>query len=78
MNSEKLLSSQVKTAIKKAIKRVRDYQKKKLPKSYKYKDEFGNTLGWNVNPIERIGIYVPGGTASYPSCLLYTSPSPRD
>ena len=73
LNSEKLLSSQVKTAIKKAIKRVRDYQKKKLPKSYKYKDKFGNTLGWNVNPIERIGIYVPGGTASYPSSLIMTA-----
>ena len=38
LNSEKLLSPKVKIAIKKAIKRVRDYQKKKLPKSYKYKD----------------------------------------
>ena len=72
-NSYKHLSSDVKSAIKKSIKRVKDYQKKKLPKSLRYKDEFGNILGWNVNPINRIGIYVPGGTASYPSSLIMTA-----
>ena len=67
------LSSEVKSAIRLSIKRVKDYQKKKLPKSYKYKDKLGNLLGWNVSPIRRIGIYVPGGTASYPSSLIMTA-----
>lgn len=72
-NSSMFLSSDIKSSIKKSIKRVTNYQKKKLPKSYRYKDEFGNILGWNVNPINRIGIYVPGGTASYPSSLIMTA-----
>jgi len=72
-NSSMFLSSDIKSSIKKSIKRVKNYQKKKLPKSYRYKDEFGNILGWNVNPINRIGIYVPGGTASYPSSLIMTA-----
>ena len=72
-NSSMLLSSDIKSSIKRSIKRVKNYQKKKLPKSHRYKDEFGNILGWNVNPINRIGIYVPGGTASYPSSLIMTA-----
>ncbi|MDC0897193.1 histidinol dehydrogenase, partial [Desulfobacterota bacterium] len=72
-NSSMFLSSNIKSSIKKSIKRVKNYQKKKLPKSHRYKDEFGNILGWNVNPINRIGIYVPGGTASYPSSLIMTA-----
>ena len=72
-NSSMFLSSDIKSSIKQSIKRVKNYQKKKLPKSYRYKDEVGNILGWNVNPINRIGIYVPGGTASYPSSLIMTA-----
>jgi len=66
------LSSNVKNAIKKSIARVKSYQKLKLPKSIKYKDNLDNILGWKVGPIERVGIYVPGGTASYPSSLIMT------
>ena len=72
-NSGKQLSSSLKNAIKTSIKRVTDYQKRKLTKNYRYKDQYGNKLGWNVNPIERVGIYVPGGTASYPSSLIMTA-----
>ena len=68
--SEKFISEDVKKSIDKSFKRVKDYQKKKLPKSLRYKDTLGNTLGWSINPIEKIGIYVPGGTASYPSSLI--------
>mgnify|MGYP001065244056 FL=1 len=71
-NSLYNVSTKVKSAIRKSVKRVKDYQAKKLPKSYKYKDEYGNVLGWNVRPLKRIGIYVPGGTASYPSSLIMT------
>ena len=72
-NSGNQLSSSLKSAIKISIKRVTDYQKRKLTKNYRYKDQYGNKLGWNVNPIERVGIYVPGGTASYPSSLIMTA-----
>lgn len=56
-----------------AIKRIESYQKKKLPKSKVYKDSLGNELGWVIRPIERVGIYVPGGKASYPSTVLMTA-----
>ena len=68
--SEKTISKEVKLAIQTSYRRVVDYQKRKLPKSYTYKDRLGNTLGWTINPIRKIGIYVPGGTASYPSTLI--------
>jgi|TARA_B100000131_G_scaffold81846_2_gene78809 histidinol dehydrogenase len=72
-NSESQLPAALKKAMKLAIKRVKDYQKRKLTKPYRYKDNYGNQLGWNVTPIERVGIYVPGGTASYPSSLIMTA-----
>ena len=71
--SEKTISKEVKLAIQTSYRRVVDYQKRKLPKSYTYKDRLGNTLGWTINPIRRIGIYVPGGTAAYPSTLIMTA-----
>ena len=72
-NSQKLVSKEVKSAIEESYKRIKNYQTRKLPKSFKYKDKLGNILGWTINPIEKIGIYVPGGTASYPSTLLMTA-----
>ena len=71
--SEKTISKEVKLAIQTSYRRVVDYQKRKLPKSYTYKDRLGNTLGWTINPIRKIGIYVPGGTAAYPSTLIMTA-----
>ena len=44
---------------------------------YMMTDESGCILGQRVRGLDRVGLYVPGGTAAYP-CLLYTSPSPRD
>ena len=38
--------------------------------SFKYKDRFKNELSYKYSPIESVGIYVPGGTASYPSTVL--------
>jgi len=63
----------LKKSIKKAIQRVSSYQKKKLPKSFLFKDNLGNKLGWSVSPLDSVGIYVPGGTASYPSSLIMTA-----
>ncbi len=59
--------------LKKAASRIRSYQKKKMPRSVSYKDGEGNELGWLVRPVEKIGIYVPGGKASYPSTVLMTA-----
>lgn len=59
--------------LKTARRRIRDYQKKKMPLAGEHKDRFGNRLGWLVRPIERAGIYVPGGKAAYPSTVLMTA-----
>lgn len=58
--------------LKIASKRIESYQKNKLPEGRTYKDEYGNELGWLVRPLERVGVYVPGGKAAYPSTVLMT------
>ena len=56
-----------------AAQRVRTYheaQKKANGQSWSYRDEFGSLLGQKVTPLDRVGIYVPGGKAAYPSSVL--------
>ncbi len=60
-------------ALQAAAKRVRSYheaQKKASGESWSYKDEDGTMLGQKVTPLDRVGIYVPGGKAAYPSSVL--------
>jgi len=62
-----------KDALQAASKRVRSYheaQKKASGESWSYKDEDGTLLGQKVTPLDRVGIYVPGGKAAYPSSVL--------
>ena len=62
-----------KDALQAAAKRVRTYheaQKKASGESWSYKDEDGTLLGQKVTPLDRVGIYVPGGKAAYPSSVL--------
>ena len=56
-----------------AAQRVRTYheaQKKANGESWSYRDEHGTLLGQKVTPLDRVGIYVPGGKAAYPSSVL--------
>ena len=56
-----------------AAQRVRTYheaQKKATGQSWNYRDENGTLLGQKVTPLDRVGIYVPGGKAAYPSSVL--------
>jgi histidinol dehydrogenase len=60
-------------ALQDANRRVRSYheaQKKACGESWSYRDENGSLLGQKVTPLDRVGIYVPGGKASYPSSLI--------
>ena len=62
-----------KEALQAAAKRVRSYheaQKKASGESWSYTDEDGTLLGQKVTPLDRVGIYVPGGKAAYPSSVL--------
>ncbi len=60
-------------ALQAAASRVRQYheaQKKASGESWSYRDEDGTLLGQKVTPLDRVGIYVPGGKAAYPSSVL--------
>lgn len=60
-------------ALKMASQRIISYHKKQMPQDLLYKDEQGVTLGNSWRAIESIGVYAPGGTASYPSSILMSA-----
>ena len=64
------LSPELIKAIDLAYSRIESYHKKQIPDDLFYEDEIGTKLGYIWNPINSVGIYVPGGTASYPSTVL--------
>ncbi len=67
------LSAEQQHALQSAAQRVRTYheaQKKACGESWSYRDADGSLLGQKVTPIDRAGIYVPGGKAAYPSSLI--------
>ncbi len=57
-------------ALETAFKRVRAYHERQIPVNEKYEDDLGFTLGWKWNPVESVGLYVPGGKAFYPSSVI--------
>ena len=60
-------------ALEAAAARVRDYHQRQLEacgRSWSYRDADGTLLGQKVTPLDRVGIYVPGGKAAYPSSVL--------
>ena len=57
-------------ALGKAAMRVREFHRKRIPSSWEVREEGGATFGHRVRPLERVGIYVPGGTAVYPSSAI--------
>ena len=71
--AEKSLSKEIKNALKLSFKRIESYHKKQLPKNITFKDKIGVTLGNHWRAIESVGVYVPGGTASYPSSVLMSA-----
>ena len=53
-----------------AAKRIAAFHRRQLQKSWSYRDPLGMLLGQRLTPLERVGVYVPGGKASYPSTVL--------
>src|SRR6266404_2915187 len=53
-----------------AAKRIAAFHRCQLQKSWQYRDPLGMVLGQRITPLERVGVYVPGGKASYPSTVL--------
>jgi len=60
----------VRDAIAFAAARIRAYHERQRPADQRFTDEAGVELGWRWTPLESVGIYVPGGRASYPSTVL--------
>src|SRR5574340_905068 len=64
------LPADQKRALEQAAQRVTSYHQKQLQSSGSYHDEDGTLLGQQVTPLDRVGLYVPGGKAAYPSSVL--------
>ncbi|HUF20800.1 MAG TPA: histidinol dehydrogenase [Burkholderiales bacterium] len=60
-------------ALKAAAARIRAYHERQLLQSWEYAESDGTTLGQKVTPLDRVGVYVPGGKAAYPSTVLMNS-----
>ena len=64
------LPAKQRDALELAAQRVTAYHQKQLQTSWSYTEEDGTLLGQQITPIERVGLYVPGGKAAYPSSVL--------
>ena len=69
-NISKKIDNKLKKSIDTAFRRIKKFHTKQKFSSFKFKDEFNNELAYKYSPIESVGVYVPGGTASYPSTVL--------
>ena len=68
--AERGCAQDVKDALHLAASRIETYHRRQLPKDESFTDQAGVTLGWRWGPLSSVGLYVPGGTASYPSSVL--------
>ena len=69
-NAYKKLNKDLKKALHLAYERIKAYHEKQLPKTWLTFEENGTILGQKITPVEKAGVYVPGGKAFYPSSLL--------
>jgi len=66
----KKLDAKTKTSIDLAYNRILNFHKKQKMSSFTFTDRFKNSFSYKSKPINKIGVYVPGGLASYPSSVL--------
>jgi histidinol dehydrogenase len=71
--AEQALAPAVREALRYAAGRIERYHAAAMPKSWRIADEHGSMLGQDIRPLDRVGIYVPGGRAAYPSTVLMTA-----
>lgn len=69
----KTISAEQRDAMMAAAERIRSYHERQVQGSWRYTDEGGTQLGQQVTAMDRVGMYVPGGQASYPSSVLMTA-----
>ncbi|MDF1693019.1 MAG: histidinol dehydrogenase [Zhongshania sp.] len=64
------IPADVRAALEKAAERIRSYHQHQRQESWSYTEADGTVLGQQITPLERVGLYVPGGKATYPSSVL--------
>lgn len=64
------IDAELRTALESAAERVRSYHEHQRQESWSYREADGNVLGQQITAMQRVGLYVPGGKASYPSSVL--------
>jgi histidinol dehydrogenase len=67
------LDRAARAALDYAAERIERYHAAAMPKSWRMTDEHGSSLGQEVRALDRVGIYIPGGRAAYPSTVLMTA-----
>jgi len=70
--AERAVPAEVRKALEYAADRIERYHAAATPKSWRMTDEHGSVLGQEIRPLDRVGVYVPGGRAAYPSTVLMT------
>lgn len=65
-----VVPEEVRPALAEAARRIEAFHRHQLPRSWWVRDEHGSLVGQQVTPLERVGCYVPGGGAAYPSTVL--------
>ena len=71
--AEAALAPAARAALHYAAERIERFHAAAVPKSWRMTDEHGSILGQEVRPLDRVGIYIPGGRAAYPSTVLMTA-----
>jgi histidinol dehydrogenase len=71
--AEAALPADAHQALVYAAERIERYHAAAMSKSWRITDEHGSVLGQDVRPLERVGVYIPGGRAAYPSTVLMTA-----
>jgi histidinol dehydrogenase len=64
------LPADTRLALEAAAQRVRSYHERQVQESWTYTEDDGTVLGQKITPLDRVGLYVPGGKAAYPSSVL--------
>ena len=64
------IPDELRNSLEHAAKRVREFHEKQKQTTWTYEDAEGNVLGQKITPLDRVGVYVPGGKAAYPSSVL--------
>jgi len=70
--AERAVGATTMAALRYAAERIERFHRESAPRSWRMTDALGSRLGQEIRPLDRVGVYVPGGRAAYPSTVLMT------